>query len=92
MLNYGAQRWDNEDGSYKLTMALQFPREEFSNEDTTQLLNTMKEFEAQVKADAVKNSKEWFGKVKSKEVILIMKLFENCLKSFEIQIYPSRAP
>ena len=69
MLNYGAQRWDNEDGSYKLTMALQFPREEFSNEDTTQLLNTMKEFEAQVKADAVKNSKEWFGKVKSKEVI-----------------------
>ena len=68
MLNYGAQRWDNEDGSYKLTMALQFPREEFSNEDTTQLLNTMKEFEAQVKADAVKNSKEWFGKVKSTAV------------------------
>merc|ERR1712070_137836 len=69
MLNYGAQRWDNEDGSYKLTMALQFPREEFSNEDTTQLLNTMKEFESQVKDDAVKNSKEWCGKVKSKEVI-----------------------
>ena len=45
MLNYGAQRYDNDDGTYKLVMSLQFPRDEFANEETRELLKTMKEFE-----------------------------------------------
>ena len=45
-------------------LSLQFPREQDANynEDTSAFLQSMKDYEARIKADAVKNSKDWFGK------------------------------
>ena len=68
MLTWGVNVFDNPNGkSYNL--ALQFPRKEFSNKETDDFLNMLKEMEKYVLEEAVKNSKEWFGKVQSKEVI-----------------------
>lgn len=45
-------------------LSLQFPREQDGNynEDTRSFLESMKQYEARIKADAIKNSKDWFGK------------------------------
>ena len=68
MLTWGVNVFDNPTGkSYNL--ALQFPRKEFSNKETDDFLDMLKEMEKHVLEEAVKNSKEWFGKVQSKEVI-----------------------
>ena len=68
MLTWGVNVFDNPNGkSYNL--ALQFPRKEFSNKETDDFLDMLKEMEKHVLEEAVKNSKEWFGKVQSKEVI-----------------------
>jgi len=54
----------------KWTMALQFPSADFSNPDAEAFLQSMRNLEAKVKADAMTYSKEWFGKeIKSSEVI-----------------------
>jgi hypothetical protein len=53
-------------------MSLQFPREQDSNfnEATKGFLSGLKELEAQIKADAITNSKDWFNKSKmSAEVV-----------------------
>ena len=47
----------------KYTMSLQFPNADFPNADCQAFLNSMRALEAKVKADAIVNSKEWFGKV-----------------------------
>jgi len=47
----------------KYTMSLQFPNADFPNPDCQAFLNSMRALEAKVKADAIANSKEWFGKV-----------------------------
>ena len=47
----------------KYTMSLQFPNADFPNADCQAFLNSMRALEAKVKADAIANSKEWFGKV-----------------------------
>jgi hypothetical protein len=44
-------------------MSLQFPNSDFPNADCQAFLDGMQRLQAQVKADAIKNSKEWFGKV-----------------------------
>lgn len=68
MLTWGANVYENQNGpSYSL--ALQFPREEFSNPEIDSFLNMLKEMETSIKAAALENSKEWFGKVQGKEVI-----------------------
>ena len=70
MLNWGVNVYENQTGggnSYSLS--LQFPREEFSNPEVDAFLDMLKNMEAQVREDAYKNSKEWFGKAQSKEVI-----------------------
>ena len=68
MLTWGVNVFDNPNGkSYNL--ALQFPRKEFSNKETDDFLDMLKQMEKHVLEEAVKNSKEWFGKVQSKEVI-----------------------
>jgi hypothetical protein len=43
-------------------MSLQFPNDEYKNDDTDLFLKNMKEFEDKIKADALTYSKEWFGK------------------------------
>ena len=53
-------------------MSLQFPREQDSNfnDATKGFLSGLKELEAQIKADAIANSKDWFNKSKmSAEVV-----------------------
>jgi len=47
----------------KYTMSLQFPNADFPNPDCEAFLRSMRALEAKIKADALVNSKEWFGKV-----------------------------
>lgn len=71
MLTWGVNEY-TDDKSQKTTydMSLQFPKEEYSNEVCEQFMKNMSNFENQIKADALKNSKEWMNKTKtSPEVI-----------------------
>lgn len=68
MLTWGINEYiDDKSGKITYDMALQFPNEEYSKEDTTNFMNNMIEFEKKIKDDAIKNSKEWFGKAKMSE-------------------------
>ena len=73
MLTWGVNENDfNGDGKYNYDMSLQFPREQDSNfnDATKGFLSGLQELEAQIKADAITNSKEWFNKSKmSAEVV-----------------------
>ena len=70
MMNWGVNVYDNANSSKSYDFTLQFPREEFGNDDTKSLLNMLIEFEEKVKLDAQKNSRDWFGKASmSAEVI-----------------------
>jgi len=48
-------------------MSLQFPNEDYAKDDTTNFLNNMIALETKIKADAIVNAKEWFGKAKMSE-------------------------
>lgn len=70
MMNWGVNLYDNANGSKSYDFTLQFPREEFGNEDTKNLLDMLVEFEEKVKSEAQKNARDWFGKATmSAEVI-----------------------
>ena len=73
MLTWGASDFVDEKsgkGNGKFEMSLQFPSEEYQNADTSAFLQNMIELENQIKADALTNSKDWFGKVhKNSEVV-----------------------
>lgn len=73
MLTWGAQEGEDpttKQKNNKYTMALQFPSGDYSTPDQEAFLGSMRALEAQVKADAIKKSMEWFGKeIKSLEVI-----------------------
>lgn len=73
MLTWGASDFVDESGkgNGKFEMSLQFPNDpEDKNEDTNALLKNLIEFESKIKTDALKFSKEWFGKIhKSSEVV-----------------------
>jgi hypothetical protein len=47
----------------KYTMSLQFPSSDFPDAECELFLKGMRSLEAKIKADALANSKEWFGKV-----------------------------
>ena len=64
MLTWGVSDYE---GNERYEMALQFPSEEYANNDTTNFMTNMMEFENKIKADAAKNAKEWFGKAKMSE-------------------------
>lgn len=70
ILTWGVNKMvDDDTGRVSYSLSLQFPSEQYSNESTSAFLETMKEFETRVLDDAVKHSKEWFGKSKmSREV------------------------
>ena len=70
ILTWGVNKMVDEDtGRVSYSLSLQFPSDQYSNESTSAFLETMKEFETRVLDDAVKHSKEWFGKSKmSREV------------------------
>ena len=66
MLTWGAAEFVDQSsgvGDGKFTLSLQFPGKEYENDDTTAFLKNMKALEDKIKADALVNSKEWFGKV-----------------------------
>jgi hypothetical protein len=60
-------------------MSLQFPQEEYSNNEVRAFFNNMKALEDKIKADALKYSKDWFGKV-HKSAEIIEELFTPMLK------------
>lgn len=64
MLTWGVSDYE---GNERYEMALQFPSEGYTTNDTTNFMNNMMEFENKIKADAAKNAKEWFGKAKMSE-------------------------
>jgi len=59
MLTWGASEFE---GNGKFEMSLQFPRGEYATADTDAFLRNMQGLESKVKADALSNSKDWFGK------------------------------
>jgi len=68
MLTWGINEYvDDKSGRVSYDMALQFPSDEYAKEDTTNFLNNMIELEQKLKADAITNAKEWFGKAKMSE-------------------------
>lgn len=68
MLNWGVNVFEN-NGINSYSLSLQFPREEFATEPTNQLLEMIKNMESKILEDAVENSKDWFGKSQSREVV-----------------------
>ena len=81
MLTWGASEYVNPEGNGngKYEMSLQFPNDEYSNEDCSAFLNNLKALETKVKEDALTNSKDWFGKV-HKSIDIIEELFTPMLK------------
>jgi len=73
MLTWGASDFvdpKSGEGNGKFEMTLQFPTEEYNNDELRKFLDNMKAFEEKIKSDALKNSKDWFGKIhKSSEVV-----------------------
>ena len=64
MLTWGVSDYE---GNERYEMSLQFPNEEYATNDTTNFMNNMSDFENKIKADAIINAKEWFGKAKMSE-------------------------
>jgi len=71
LMTWGISDFANDDGTSdgKFKISLNFPNEEYKTDQTTNFLNKMLEFQAQVIDDAVNNSELWFGKKKSKELV-----------------------
>jgi hypothetical protein len=67
MLNWGASDYE---GNQKFELSIQFPTEEYDNDDTRAFKQNMIEFENKIKADALANSKAWFGKQHSSPEVL----------------------
>jgi hypothetical protein len=81
MLTWGASEYVDPEGrgNGKYEMSLQFPQDEYSNDDCRNFLENMQALESKVKEDAFKNSKEWFGKA-HKNSDIIDELFTPMLK------------
>jgi hypothetical protein len=71
MLTWGVnENVDKKTGEVQsYSMALQFPSDEYKTSSISKFFAAMQAFEAKIKRDAIANSKEWFGKAMSAEVI-----------------------
>jgi hypothetical protein len=73
MLTWGASDFldpNTGKGNGKFEMSLQFPSDDYKNEETEKFLQNMIQFEQKIKDTALEKSKEWFGKVhKNSEVV-----------------------
>jgi hypothetical protein len=71
MLTWGVnENTDKKTGEVQsYSMALQFPSDEYRTPGISKFFAALQQFEAKIKQDAVTNSKEWFGKAMSGEVI-----------------------
>ena len=65
LLTWGLnERVDDQTGRVSYDMSLQFPSESYHNEQTRKFMDTMIEFENEVKKQAIKNSKQWLNMAK----------------------------
>ena len=71
MLTWGVnENTDKKTGEVQsYSMALQFPSDDYKTPQVSKFFAAMQQFEAKIKRDAIANSKEWFGKAMSAEVI-----------------------
>jgi len=71
MLTWGVnENVDKKTGEVQsYSMALQFPSDEYKTPSVSKFFAAIQAFEAKIKRDAITNSKEWFGKAMSAEVI-----------------------
>jgi len=71
MLTWGVnENTDKKTGEVQsYSMALQFPSDEYKTPQVSKFFAAMQAFETKIKRDAIANSKEWFGKAMSAEVI-----------------------
>ena len=82
MLTWGASDYVEPGASHgngKYEMALQFPTPEYKSQEADLFLENIKRFESKIREDALKNSKEWFGK-QHKSSDIIDELFTPILK------------
>ena len=80
MMTWGAQKFvDDKTGKVSYSMSLQFPGDQYRTEATDKMLKNVVDFENKIKADALKNSKDWLGKVKTSAEV-IDALFHPMLK------------
>tara|TARA_Y100000389_G_scaffold190769_1_gene215976 strand:- start:168 stop:1106 length:939 start_codon:yes stop_codon:yes gene_type:complete len=63
MLTWGVNEY-NDEGKCSYDMALQFPRDEYDNEDCVKFLKNMQAFETKIKEAAIENSRDWLNKSK----------------------------
>lgn len=68
MLNWGVNIYEKEGGN-SYSISLQFQREEFASPQEKAFLEMLRAMETQIKEDAHKNSRDWFGKQISKDGI-----------------------
>jgi hypothetical protein len=65
MLTWGVNEYvDEKNGRRTYDMSLQFPRDDYANDDTRNFLANLVAFEEKLKSDAVKYKKEWLNKSK----------------------------
>jgi hypothetical protein len=65
LMTWGLQEYtDDKTGKVSYEMSLQFPNDDFENDETKAFLKAMTAFESKLKADALANSKDWFAKPK----------------------------
>ena len=65
LMTWGLQEYtDDKTGKVSYEMSLQFPNDDFENDETKEFLKAMTAFEIKLKADALANSKDWFAKPK----------------------------
>ena len=71
MLTWGVNEYiDESSGRKSYNMSLQFPQEDYKTDVTSQFLDVMIKLQDKIKADAVLNCRDWFGKTKmSSEVV-----------------------
>ena len=71
MLTWGVNEFiDEQSGRRSYDLSLQFPKDDYKTEATTEFLEHILAFQDQLKADAITHSKEWMNKSKmSPEVI-----------------------
>lgn len=79
MLTYGVNNRVNDDGTTTYDMSLQFPRDEFANQETQSLKATLAEMEEKIIQDAFTNSRDWFGK-KYSSIDVLRELWTPILK------------
>jgi len=71
MLTWGVnENVDKKSGEVQsYSMALQFPSDEYKTPGISKFFAALQQLESKIKQDAIANSKEWFGKAMSAEVI-----------------------